>query len=312
MSLVECTFTNQDLETRPLTAAHRLLETGLFEEDRLVQVLETHPRHNLNVHTMGTDEATNQWREGDATRLSGEELYQATKDGRLWLNVRNMVLHHKPYAKVIHQLYDEIEAKIPGFKAIERSANLLISSPQALVYYHLDIPCNMLWHLRGVKRVWAYPPYDERFVTQQKIEDVICGVSKEELEFDPAYDEKALVVDLQPGQMVTWPQNTPHRVSNQEGLNVSLTTEHLTPKARRRIKLFRANRYFRHRFGCRHLSQNTEGVGYACKIAAFSAVRAWQRLFPEKTADYDYPVTFELDPTNPTQIRDLGMGHLQR
>lgn len=304
-NLIDCTFSCTDLEQKPLTTTHRLGETGLFDDEHLIRVLDTHPRDALNVHTMGTDETSNQWREGDASTLSGEQLLEATKAGRLWLNVRNMAQHHTQFAELINGMYDEIEAKTPGFTALERSANLLISSPSALVYYHLDIPCNMLWHLRGVKRVWAYPPYDERYVTQQKVEDVICGVSNEELDYQPEFDQEAMVVDLQPGQMITWPQNTPHRVSNLEGLNVSLTTEHLTPKARRRIKLFRANRFMRHAFGCQNLSQKTEGLDYGVKVLTYSVVRAWQKLFPKKAEGYYYPVTFKLDPNNPSKIQDL-------
>ncbi|GAA4425634.1 cupin-like domain-containing protein [Bremerella cremea] len=304
-SLVDCTFTNQQLEDRPLTVQHHLLETGLFDDEHLIRVLDTHPRDYLNVHTMGTDENRNEWQEGDASKLSGEQLWEATQAGRLWLNVRNMAQHHTDYRNVINDLYDELESKVPGFNALERSANLLISSPRALVYYHLDIPCNMLWHMRGVKRVWAYPPRDDRYVTQQKVEDVICGICNEELDYQPEFDAEAMVVDLQPGQMVTWPQNTPHRVSNLEGLNVSLTTEHLTPKARRRIKLFRANRFLRHTMGCRHLSQNTEGLGYRMKVSSYAFVRAWEKMFPKKAEGYHYPVTFKLDPSHPAKMEEM-------
>ena len=304
-NLVDCTFTNKELEEQPLTAQHHLLETGMFDDEQLIRVLDTHPRDYLNVHTMGTDETSNQWREGDASKLNGAQLWEATKAGRLWLNVRNMAQHHADFRKLIDDLYDEIQAKTPGFHAMERSANLLISSPRALVYYHLDIPCNMLWHMRGVKRVWAYPPRNDKFVPQTKVEDVICGACNEELDYRSEFDDEAMVVDLQPGQMVTWPQNTPHRVSNLEGLNVSLTTEHLTPKARRRIKLFRANRFMRHTFGCQDLSQNTEGFDYALKVMSYSVVRAWQKLFPKKAEGYHYPVTFKLDPSKPSEIQEV-------
>src|SRR5690606_20940520 len=103
-----CHFTSEELEQKAVTTRHRLIETGLFDDDHLIRVLDTHPRHNLNVHTMGNDEKSNEWREGDATKLSGQQLLDATKAGRLWLNVRNMALHHKDYANLIHQVYDEV------------------------------------------------------------------------------------------------------------------------------------------------------------------------------------------------------------
>ncbi|MEX0794456.1 MAG: cupin-like domain-containing protein, partial [Pirellulaceae bacterium] len=303
--LINANFTARELEAKAVITNHRLCETNLFDDEHLIRILDTHPRHNLNVHTMGTDEATLDWREGDASKLSGEQLLAATRQGRLWLNIRNMILHHREYANLINGMYDEIEAKVPYFKAVERSANLLVSSPAAIVYYHLDIPCNMLWHLRGIKRVWAYPPHDERFVSQVMLEDVICGDKYEEIPYDPSFDEHALVHDLKPGEMITWPQNAPHRVSNLEGLNVSLTTEHLTPQAQRKIKLYRANRFFRQRFGCQQLSTDIHGIACATKLASYKLVRAWQKLFPAKVEDYEYPKTFELDPTSPAEVREL-------
>ena len=35
-----------------------------------------------------------------------------------------------------------------------------------------------------------------------------------------------------------WPQNAPHRVSNLDGLNVSLSTEYFTRQSRRRFQVF--------------------------------------------------------------------------
>jgi len=64
-----------------------------------------------------------------------------------------MVDHHPDYAREINRIFAELEAGNPRFQAQHRSANLLISSPGSMVYYHMDIPVNMLWYLRGSKRV---------------------------------------------------------------------------------------------------------------------------------------------------------------
>ena len=39
-------------------------------------------------------------------------------------------------------------------------------------------------------------------------EGVLCGEKSEELDFDASWDEYAVTVDLQPGEMITWPQHT--------------------------------------------------------------------------------------------------------
>jgi hypothetical protein len=52
---------------------------------------------------------------------------------------------HPEFRILVNALYDELEANCPGFRALRRSANLLVSSPSAMVYYHADAPLNMLW-----------------------------------------------------------------------------------------------------------------------------------------------------------------------
>ena len=112
------------------------------------------------------------------------------------------------------------------------------------MYYHLDCPINMLWHLRGTKRVWAYP-LESGIVSDETIEGVLCGEKSEELDCRHEWDELAVVYELRPGEMVTWPQHTPHRVVNTGGLNVSLSTEHMTRSGARRNNVYLANRHFR-------------------------------------------------------------------
>ena len=102
----------------------------------------------------------------------------------------------------------------------------------------------MLWHLRGTKRVWAYP-LESGIVSDETIEGVLCGEKSEELDFRHEWDELAVVYKLRAGEMVTWPQHTPHRVVNTGGLNVSLSTEHITRSGARRNNVYLANRHFR-------------------------------------------------------------------
>jgi len=208
------------LEQRTVCAEHHLATLPLFDDENLIKLLDRHPAEVLHIHTMGTDKSRNQWREGRASRLSGAQLLEATRQGRLWLNVRELYKFQPEYRRLIDELYTEIESRCRGLKTFERTATLLISSPSAQVYYHLDVPINILWHLRGKKRVWVYPLSDPRFVSPEHLEAIVSNEMGEELPFDEAFDQQAEVYDLEPGQMITWPQNTPHRVENLEGLNV--------------------------------------------------------------------------------------------
>lgn len=294
------------LEQGVLLAKHRLLETGLFSDENLAKIIDTHPAECLHINTMGNDTQKFEWREGTREGVSGDVILQTMKRGRLWLNARNMLHHHADFAKVFNDIYDELEANNPKFKALDRSANLLISSPGALVHYHIDIPVNMLWHIRGKKRVWVYPHFDKRFVSQKIVEMVCAGELSEDVPYDPDFDNYALVYDVEPGQLLTWPQLTPHRVTNQnEDLCVSLSTEHKNPAATRRINVHLANQFLRRSVGWNCDSMDVRGWAPHAKQLVARAVRIAKKLKREKKEQFTYPVTFRVDPDAPLGYSDL-------
>jgi hypothetical protein len=294
------------MENAIFVAQHRLQDLEMFRDEHLIDTLDRHPRKDLGINTMGDDpQLHHEWQEGSAGKLTAEQLFEAVSRGKVWLNLRRVMDHHSEYADVVNRLYEELEAVCPGLSTYNRSANLLISSPDAIVYYHLDCPVNMLWHIRGQKRVWAYP-LESGIVSDETIEGVLCGEKSEELEFKPEWDELAIVYDLQPGEMVTWPQHTPHRVVNTEGVNVSLSTEHMTSRAARRNNVFLANRHFRYLFGGDFRSTELKGWRPAVKEFALRAMRRLPLIAPPAPKGFKYPVTFEVDLDAPNCVRQLG------
>ena len=313
-------------------AQHRLHTLPQFSDDALVELLDRHPRRDLGINTMGRDPADrNEWREGSAGELNGTQLLEAASRGRIWLNIRRVLDHHPQLSDLVHDLYADLEAATPGLRTFNRSANLLISSPGAQVYYHLDCPVNMLWHIRGRKRVWAYP-LESGIVSDATIEGVLAGEKSEELDFRPEWDELAISTELEPGEMITWPQHTPHRVVNTEGLNVSLSTEHMTRAAVRRNngvdntggltwpvptdrspragggrKTGRpANRHFRSLLPGAWTNTKQTGLRPALKEFALRMARRIPAIAPAPPQGYRYPVTFEVDLAEPDCVRLLG------
>lgn len=293
------------MENAIFVAQHRLQELEMFRDEHLIETLDRHPRQDLGINTMGTDpQLHHEWQEGRAGNLTSEQLFEAVSRGKIWLNLRRVMDHHAEYAEIVDRLYGELEATCPGLHTYNRSANLLISSPDAIVYYHLDCPVNMLWHIRGQKRVWAYP-LETGIVSDETIEGVLCGEKSEELEFQREWDELAVVYDLEPGEMVTWPQHTPHRVVNTKGVNVSLSTEHMTSRAARRNNVFLANRHFRKLFGGEFRSTELTGWRPGMKEFALRVMRRLPLVAPQEPKGFKYPVTFEVDLDAPNCVRPL-------
>ncbi len=287
------------IEKGVLLARHRLAETGLFTDESLANIIDRHPDEHLTISTMGRDSNTFEWREGDRNGVPGDVLVHLVKQGHLWINCRQVMRHHPELCRMVHAIFDELEANAPGFRAAERSANLLISSPDALVHYHIDTPLNMLWHLRGRKRVWVYPAFDFRFVPQHVVEQVCAGDLSEDVPYDARFDRYALVFDVEPGQLLAWPQMAPHRVTNLEGLNVSLSTEHKNATIKRRVNVHIANQLLRRKLGRWHHSTGVDGPAAHLKQTTARIHRKLTRLFGKAKRPHTYPKSFRVDPTAP-------------
>lgn len=288
---------------RPLVETHTLHRSDLFTDDALIDLLNQVPRQYLHALTMGNDPTRpDENRVAINDGVSGANLLQAVKNGRLWLNITRVDRFDRRYRELIDHLYAQLAAQIPGFAPDFSQGTLLVSSPRALVYYHVDGPASVLWHLRGYKRVWVYPALDARYVKRHELEDIFAGVRHEYLPFDSAYDEGATVYDLEPGQWAAWPQNAPHRVTNFDSVNVSLSTEHFTRESRRRARVFRANRFFRMRFGLQQLSAREQGAGAVLKTAAHFAAR---KLGLDATQVKRHTATLRVDPNAPDGVLPL-------
>ena len=293
------------LEHGVLVAKHGLAESGLFTDEGLSRILDRQPDSALTLSTMGEDSNTFEWRDGDRNGVPGEQLLETVKRGHLWINCRDVLKHQPDLSRLVNDVYDELEAGHAQFSAEDRTANLLISSPSAIVHYHVDMPVNMLWHLRGRKRVWVYPHFDQRFADLPVLEKVCAGVWSEDVPYDSSWDKYALVFDAEPGQLITWPQLTPHRVTNLEGLNVSLSTEHKNARARRRLNVHQANHLLRSVFRRSPRHAEVDGFLAHAKQALARAIRYSSKLTSKKQTQFVYPKSFVVDPSQPRGYRLL-------
>ena len=227
---------------------HDLHTSDLFSDEALIALIDRFPREGVEVFTMGYDPATSgQWYFGRRGTLDGRALMEGVKAGRLWLNLRK-VNHHDPAVRALSdRMFEEIAART-GVSTLKPDLGLLISSPNAHVFYHLDMPLVMLWQIRGVKKLHLYPAASP-CVSDNDLEAIALRESDEQLPYDPSWDRGALIHDLKPGEMMTWVQNAPHRIVNGDMVNVSLSIEFMTPRALMRANVIYANGVLRRWFG---------------------------------------------------------------
>lgn len=285
---------------------HTYHESPLFETSALITLLDDYPRKWLQAFTMGLDPCVNQdWKCVDISPQStGAELWQAVQNGRIWLNITHVEEYSKDFADLVTGMYEHFGERCPHLQHPKSSySTLLISSPGAQVYYHLDAEPNMLWHLRGEKRIWVYPDMDVRFAPQNYLEDIYAGEIDENLPYDPSFDDSAESYRLSPGDVASWPHNGPHRIVNTD-MNVSLATSYYTPTIYQRQYVQLANRFLLRRMGISNRSMEEQGAVPSLKRFSYRAINKI-RPFKRRDRSASYVTNLQIDPNAPLGLREL-------
>jgi len=291
--------------SRTARLRHTLPQNSLFSDDVLAGLIERLPQTISPVNTMaasGHDATT--WSYCDRTGLSGHEVLEAIKRGRLWINMQKLEEYDSRFEALLEEIYAELGAAIPGFKPHRKSLGLLISSPGAQVFYHADVPGQSLWQVRGEKRIHIYPP-NEPFLSAPDLENIIRGVTEEEIRYDASYDDHAEVYDLTPGDMLHWPLNGPHRVKNGDCLNVSVTTEHWTSDIRRSYAMNFGNGVLRNELGWTPKSRSIHGPAFWAKVGLTAF---WRKSGLQKKHSFKRVMSFRVNPNAPEGISPVSHG----
>jgi len=287
---------------QPIRLAHDMHTHPAFAMDELAKLIESYPREHYSLVKTGARGASRVWREGDIGRLGGRQVIEAISRGGLWLNLRNVTAVDRRYRDLVDRMFAEIAAHVPGFEAPKHQAGILISSPDAQVYYHADLPGQGLIQLAGRKRVYVYPNTPP-FIRPEHLEDIALFDVEVDIPYADWYDRHAEVIDLEPGQMLNWPLNAPHRVENLGTLNISMTVSYVNDEIRRAEIVNLANGLLRHRFGWQPKSRSLRGPSYFAKAVMQKLLRDSRWVKRERAARR--PIDFRLDETDPGGIVDL-------
>ena len=256
----------------PIAAAkthpHDLVARGFATDEALSRVLDRYPPELFDINLYDyDDEGQVSLRTGARGNLSGDRLLEAIQAGRLWVNLRDASTGCPDLWAAAMEEFRAIEAAYPGLKAVRNAGQLIISSPVARVPYHFDPAGVVLFHLRGRKRVFVYPG-DEQHLPERNMEQVVARQTTEELPYVRAFEADAQVMDLEPGEALTWPLYAPHRVENLDRFCVSLSMDFQTWPSRFRNGALYTNAVLRSRVATPRLTEGMSRPELAARWAA--------------------------------------------
>jgi len=276
---------------QPTCVDHRLHESPLFSRKQLARLIENYPRTHYSIFHIG-EQGTDRrfWREGDLGGLTGEEVFEAVANGRLWLNLQRVNLVDDRYGDLLREMFDELSERIV-LESFHESAGILVSSPKAQVYYHADLPAQMLFQLMGRQRIMFYPP-QEPFIAPEHLEHIAIADAAIDIPYAEWFDEYARIFEFAPGQMVQWPHSAPYRVENHDCLNVSMAVEYSTSATRRNDIVNLANGILRYQIGWTPRSRALSGPSFLAKAVLGKTLRNSPWIKRRKRRQ----IAFRLDP----------------
>jgi len=287
----------------PICVGHNLHRSPLFTSEALAELIENYPREHYNIFSMGSQANERwYWRQGDLDGMAGKDVLEAVAKGRLWLNLRNVNKVDRRYAQLLDDLMAELGERMPGFKAKRKGSGILISSPMAQVYYHVDLPGQLLFQIAGRKKLYFYPAH-KPFITAECLERTAVTGLGVDIPFEPWFDEYARVQDFEPGQMVHWPHFAPHRVENYDCLNISMTVDFSTDPILRAQMVNYANGILRCGFGWTPRSRKITGPPFWAKAVLQKTLREAPWIKKMKTSNAQ--IEFRLDRAQLGAIVDL-------
>ncbi|MDQ3125743.1 MAG: cupin-like domain-containing protein [Pseudomonadota bacterium] len=252
---------------------HSLVEQGFASDEALAAVLDRYPAGLFDINLYDyDDEGQVSLRTGARGKLDGAELLAAIQQGRLWVNLRSVETGWPELWAAAMAEFSKVQGAYPGLRAVKNAGQLILSSPKARVPYHFDAAGVVLFHLRGRKRIFVYPG-DESHLAEVDMEKVVSRQTTEELPYVRAFEADAQIMDLEPGQALTWPIYAPHRVENLDRFCVSLSMDFQTWPSRFRNGALFTNAVLRSRGGRPRMTDRMATPELAARWAASLALK---------------------------------------
>lgn len=231
---------------KPFAFKHSLAEHSAFTMDRLVQLVERTLAEDDKLFWDAGEKTVNQrWDERPGRDFSVQEALRRIEHCGAWI-VLFGAERDPEIAGLLTAAMEQADEFSGGSllkEAKVRSAYIFITSPNRVTPFHIDRECNFLLQIHGSKTIHIFDQHDREVLPETEIER-FWSIDNNSARYRPEFQDRALTLDLQPGDGVHIPVNAPHWVKNHGSISVSLSLN-FQFRNTKLGNIYRANYYLR-------------------------------------------------------------------
>ncbi len=266
---------------RGFMVRHQLCDRPEFTLPRLVELAQRLPADEVEYFS-GMVSVDQDPSSHPRNGLSVAETVRRIEENGSWMVLKN-VQSDPPYRALMRQFLDEVYRRLPAsFRNTHREeAFIFISSPGSITPFHLDEEHNFLLQVRGSKHVSMWDPKDRIVMPETQSEYMLqvwhSSDYHRNMKFEDAYQARAVVHTLCPGDGLHFPIGAPHWVKNGPEVSVSFSVTFRSEQSERQAVVYYVNRRLR-RLGLRPTPPEVSPWRDALKYRGFTIARRAVRV----------------------------------
>ena len=226
---------------------HRLSGHPLFALPRLIELARDTARQRPDhLHYDAGDVGIGtRWEDAPKVDCPIDETIRRIDTMGAWIILWNANLDPEYRVLLDGAMAEIFAAAEPGLERQlkKREIIIFITSPNRVTSYHIDRECNFLLQIQGNKEISVFDRNDREVLPEVEIER-FWTVDNNAATYKPELQDRANVYQLEPGNGLHIPINSPHWLKN--GDNVSVTASfNFQFSDNERANVYRANHYLR-------------------------------------------------------------------
>lgn len=228
---------------------HRLADHPLLQLDALVELgMRLEARGCVRTHSNSATAGTpfnnapklHPNAQGAASTLKGIE------NAKAWmslLNVQTDQIYRQLVGSVLDSIQTQIDRTDPGM--CYRAGWIFVSSPRAVTPFHFDKEHNFIVQINGRKRIYVWDHRDTLVASELARDRFHDCHDRDLLRWQESFRERALVLDLGPGEGAYMPSTSPHMVENGDQPSITMSFTYYTTSTRRDALLHKTHALMR-------------------------------------------------------------------